>query len=733
MPTNSLDLCSCRFQAAVQRARSLILSLVLTLFFAVPPLYAGDTFRDQNTERVDQLRHDLREMIASARDRVFPSLVNIRVLTSRYFNGEEQKGQSVGSGTIISPKGYVLTNYHVARNGRKFICTLSDKQEINAELVGEDPLTDLAILKLNLDELSDKGNSLSYATLGDSDSLIIGDTVMSMGSPWALSRSVTLGIISNTDRVFTDSVDDTGVRRLNRDQRTGIFTNWIQHDSAISPGNSGGPLVNLSGEVVGVNALGSRTGGMGFAIPSNLAIEVATAIIKNGQVPRSWFGWKLKPIKKSGFTEGVLINSVNEKGPAATAGVEAGDIIVKIDDQPVTLWFPEQKPPLLAHLASYPAGSKVSLERSRDGELETLTLTTSKLEADRGREASFRNWGLVAIEITPSMARNRRLSIDSGVLIQSVRPGSPAQVAEPQLGRDDVIVSVNDTSIETLSDLIDIHESQESDNESPTEWLFEFSRRERNQITLLKSRKNKGTGVSLEVAKAWIGIAVQPVVANLAKHLGIPGSNGFRITRVYPGTLAEQSDLETGDIIVKLNGDALRPNGRQDAGMLHRQVRRLEIGDTATVTVLRDGTEQDISLTLERTRLTASEVEREINEDFGFTLRGLTFFDRDENRWPNDLKGLLIEKVERAGWAQLGGLRARDLVLSIDGQAVENLRQFRDIMDSVTRSRKERIIFVVLRGVETRFQYIEPDWAPQVSSTPASVDSMTASPTSRKQ
>ena len=153
--------------------------------------------------------------------------------------------------------------------------------------------------------------------------------------------------------------------------------------------------------------------------------------------------------------------------------------------------------------------------------------------------------------------------------------------------------------------------------------------------------------------------------------------------------------------------------------MFHRLVRRLEIGQSATLGILRNDLEREVAVELERTRLTAAEVKREFNEDFGLTVREITFFDRDENRWPGDTRGVLVEKTERAGWAQVGNLRQRDLVLMIDEQAVEGLDDFREIMDSVTRSRQERVTFLVLRGVETRFQYIEPDWVPQVSGSAA--------------
>ena len=684
------------------------------------PLSADTSFKDRNREKVEELRDDLREMVTSARDKVFPSLVNIRVTTSRYRAGKEEKGQATGSGTIISPEGYVLTNFHVARNGHKFVCTLSDKQEINAELVGEDPLTDLAVLKLNLDELKDKGRQLSYATLGNSDAMVIGDTVMSMGSPWALSRSVTLGIISNTDRLLASSNDDAGEMRFNRDQRTGIFSHWIQHDSSISPGNSGGPLVNLEGEVIGVNARGPSNGtSMGFAIPSNLAKVVAAALIKHGQVPRSWFGWKLKPIKKSGFTEGVLVNSVVEESPAAKAGVKAGDIIVSIDDHPVTVWFPEDEPILLMRLASYPIGSNVKLAWRHDGRRLESTLVTAKLEAERGREAAFRRWGFVAVEITHTMAQNRRLPDTSGILVQGVRSGSPAQTAVPALNRDDVITAINGKPVNSIADILSIYNALDNGDAELTEVMFEFARKGRNQLTLLDLQKKSANNPPREVAKAWIGIAVQPVLADLAEHLGTPDAVGFRITRVYPETLADQSDLLAGDIILSLNGNAVRPRSGQDFGMFHRMVRGLEIGQSASLTIFRDKQEKKVSVELERTRMTAAEVKRETNEDFGLTVREVTFFDRDENRWPSDTRGILIEKTERAGWAQLGNLRQHDLVLMIDERPVENLDNFREIMESVTQNRPERVTFLVLRGVETRFQYIEPDWVPQVSGSSA--------------
>lgn len=666
-----------------------------------------------NREKADQLREDLREMITLARDRVFPSLVNIRVITVRYFEGRDQKRQAVGSGTIISPEGHVLTNYHVVRNGKKFKCTLADKQEITAELVGEDPLTDLAVLKLDLEELKDPSMTLPVAVLGDSDAIVIGDTVMAMGSPWALSRSVTLGIVSNTERMLTALDDDVEEMRFDEDQRTGIFNRWIQHDAAINPGNSGGPLVNLKGEMVGVNARGTFFGGdMGFAIPSNLSRMVAAALIEHGTVPRSDWGLTLKPIKKTGMLEGVLVNSLDKQGPGAAAGLWAGDVILEIDGKAVTVWFPEEVPPLLKQIADYPIGSTVAVKYRRGEVVQDTKVVTRKLEKDKGEEAAFRAWGMVAKEITPKMAKERRLADTSGVLVDSVRGGSPAELAEPPIVGHDVIRSIDGVAIPNLQTLIDRYERIMESDPLPEYVMIEFDRRGKNQLTLLKPRPDKDIDPPREVTKGWIGVAVQPVIRKLSEKLGDKESEGFRITRVYPGTRAAEGDLRVGDIIVSLNGERMKPRGMQDAGMFHREVRKLSIDSEAKVTVLRERQKLDLTAILEPTRLAPEEARRDKNRDFELTVREITFFDRDENRWDNSEKGVIVERVEPAGWAQLGGVRTGDVIQRIDECTVTGIEDYRAALTALTEKEPERAVFVVLRGVQTHFQYLELDWKP---------------------
>jgi len=684
-----------------------ILVAVLTAALSTSPvLRAEEPPAGQET-----LRSELRRLIGEARDRVFPALVSIRVVTVRFYGGRELKGQSVGSGAIISPQGYVVTNAHVVSGGKKFICTLSDKREVEARLVGEDPMTDLALLQLDLSALDDPAH-LPVASFGDSDALEIGDYVMAMGSPYALVRSVSLGIVSNTERVFAGGFgrDDVEEMQLEQGQRTGLFTRWIQHDAVISPGNSGGPLVNLQGEIVGVNELGSGT--LSFAIPSKLAAEVAVALIADGEVTRSWVGLDFKPIQRTGLDDGVLVDSVVVDGPAGRAGVEAGDVLLRLDGDPTTVRFVEEVPLLLSRIAGRPLGSTLELTLRRGDEVLTRAVTTEKLTKDLGEERSFSAWGMTAREITEKLARDWRLESRRGALVTGIRRGGPGQLAEPPLEEGDVLLSIDGEPLADLTDLAARYERLMRPDDEPGDLLVAFDRRGRNQVTLLEPRIDDADEPPRELPKAWIGVATQPLLPRLASELGLGDLSGFRVTRVYAGTEAEKAGLEVGDVVLALDGQTLRPRGLQDAALMNRAIRGLEIGDVATLDLARGDRRLEVPVPLERTRLSKEEARRHDDNDFEISVRELTFFDRDEQRWAPEVRGVLIENVDPGGWAGLGGLRAGDLVLRIDGEPVRSLRSFRQAMAEVKKQQPERVVVVILRGVRTHFQYLEPDWTP---------------------
>ncbi|QOI99995.1 MAG: trypsin-like peptidase domain-containing protein [Phycisphaeraceae bacterium] len=652
--------------------------------------------------------------LAAARDRVFPALVNIRVVTVNYVGGQESKGGGNGSGTIIGPEGYVVTNQHVVADGRRFFCTLADKREVAAELVGEDPLTDLAVLRLNMDQLRDAG-PLPVAVFGDSDTLDVGDTVLAMGSPFSLSRSVTLGIVSNTSRVFTSGFGTEEVEDMELDygQTTGVFTRWIQHDALINPGNSGGPLVNLRGEIIGINTRGGA--GMGFASPSNLARDVAALLIAHGEVPRSWVGVSFRTIAKTGLTEGVLVNSVTRGGPADAAGLRAGDLVLALAGSPVTVRFAEELPPLMKSISDRPIGTDLTLRVRREGRDFDLRLTTERLLPERGDETALRGWGIAAREITEKLARDLRLTSRDGVFVTGVRPGSPADLSEPKIQRGDIIRSIDKRPVAAFRDAVAIYREimAPTDREKIPEFLLvEVERRGQSQVTVIKPRPELKEDPPSDLPKAWLGVLTQPVFRDLARQLTPEATAGLRVTRVYPGTRAAESDLRVGDIIVGAGDERFNVRGLQDAGLLQRVVRTYRADDRLSLRVVRDGLAVDVPVTLERTRTTPDEAKTDQNRDFELRVRELTFFDRDAERWDEGVAGVLVTGLERVGWAGLAGLFTGDLIQSIAGTPVASIDDFRAVMERLAREQPARVIFVVLRGNTTAYLFAEPEWKP---------------------
>ena len=282
----------------------------------------------------------------------------------RFFFGQQpdQSQAGLGSGVIVSPSGYVLTNNHVIEEADAIEVVLNDGRRTQAKVMGTDPETDLAILKIELDRLP-------VITLGDSDGLQIGDQVLAIGNPFGVGQTVTSGIVSALGRT------QLGIN---------TFENFIQTDAAINPGNSGGALVDIRGELMGINtAIYSRSGGsmgIGFAIPTSTARSVMEAIVKDGQVTRGWIGVEPQDLNPElaqtfGVTreEGVIVTGVLQNGPAAQAGLQPGDVIVAVAGEPV-----RNVPELLSKVAMLKPGEKAIITAARsDKELE-LTVVPGK-------------------------------------------------------------------------------------------------------------------------------------------------------------------------------------------------------------------------------------------------------------------------------------------------------------------------------------------------------------------
>ncbi len=283
----------------------------------------------------------------------------------RFFYGDredEAPQQGLGSGVIVSPEGYILTNNHVIEGAAEIQVTLSDSRHAVAQVIGTDPETDLAILRINLDRLP-------VIALGNSDSAQVGDRVLAIGNPFGVGQTVTSGIVSALGR------NQLGIN---------TFENFIQTDAAINPGNSGGALVDVNGHLIGINtAIYSRSGGnmgIGFAIPVSTARQVLEGIVRDGQVTRGWVGIEpmaLTPELAETFglnsTEGVVVTAVLQNGPAANAGLRPGDLLVKVANQPVT-----NVGGLLTQIAALKPGSSVKLEVMRRNQRLTLEVTPSQ-------------------------------------------------------------------------------------------------------------------------------------------------------------------------------------------------------------------------------------------------------------------------------------------------------------------------------------------------------------------
>jgi serine protease Do len=372
--------------------------------------------------------------VVRAKEKVAPALVHIQPVKEVFRRGERQEVIITGSGFIISPDGYVVTNEHVAGKSTLVQCVLSDKEEVEAEVVGVDPFTDIAVLKLATDR-----TDLPYAKLGQSSELSAGQTVMALGSPHGLARSISKGIVSVTDR----HLGGLGAP----------YNNWIQTDAAINSGNSGGPLVNLHGEVIGINTRKlSGADNVGFAIPIDVAADVVSEIIKTGRVTRSSIGVRLQEMKQKTDDPtqgGVVIADVDPLSPAYRAGLRPGDILLSVDDITTNARFTEDLPQVRKLIADKPVGEVIKLTVARNAQQLDLYVNTIELRQRIGDQLEFSEWGFTATALTPSIIRSKRLSSSRGIFVSGVQVGG--LLAQSNMQREDVVLKIDDELVEDLA------------------------------------------------------------------------------------------------------------------------------------------------------------------------------------------------------------------------------------------------------------------------------------------
>ena len=396
---------------------------------------------------------DFRQIVSTAKDKVFPAVVFVKCLREDYSKGKKQSQAVTGSGVIISPDGRVVTNWHVVDKAFEVRCQLNDGTEAYAEIIGSDKDCDIALL-----QLKDIDKELPYAAIGDSTILREGDFVMAMGAPFGLSRSVSIGIISCTDRYLEE----------------GLYSLWLQTDAAICPGNSGGPLVNTAGEVVGINTLGSNSGGgdLGFAVPSDTVKLLVDRLGTYGKANWSWTGLQLQALRDFNKNiyfdgeEGVIVAETDQLSPARKAGIKARDRILSINGEKADVLRPNDLPKLRKQIGLLAKDEPATFTVKRGDDvldIEIVPVEKGKVEGD---ELDCPRWDMTLKIINrfdnPDLYFHRK----EGVFVNSLK--SPGNAANAGLVKNDIILKVGTEKVTTLQDISKIHqESLDNVDEKP--------------------------------------------------------------------------------------------------------------------------------------------------------------------------------------------------------------------------------------------------------------------------
>ena len=387
-----------------------------------------------------------------------------------FFNQPQRdfKQRSLGSGFIIDDDGYIVTNNHVVAEADQIKVKLSDKKEFDAKIVGRDPKTDLALIKI------EGASNLSPLSLGDSDAIDVGTWVVAIGSPFGLEQTVTQGIVSAKGRIIG----------------AGPYDDFIQTDASINPGNSGGPLIDLQGKVIGINTAIVASGqGIGFAIPINMAKDIVAQLKDKGEVTRGWLGVGIQDLTPElaeyyniENRRGVLVTQVFKDDPADKAGIQTNDVIVSVDGQEVATGHE-----LSSLIANTPVGGKTRIIILRGGKEKHLTVTIAKRPDDEERLAANTNksddLGIQVAELTPERAQQSGIDENvAGVLVVDVDNGSRAGQAGVRIG--DIIIGINRHKVDSLNDYRKIMKKTDNDE----------------AIIMLIFRRNEGRQLAIKIA-----------------------------------------------------------------------------------------------------------------------------------------------------------------------------------------------------------------------------------------
>lgn len=688
---------------AFHLSRSLVLCATLALV-QTSRANAVDPILDKPAAAIANVDND--PAIQKAINAVYPALVLINVLMEEGEDGRMKKMQGSGSGTIVSEDGYVVTNHHVAGRGTRFVCRLSNREEIDATLVGTDALADIAVIKLDLSTRRLAGQPLPVARFGDSTNLKVGAPVLAMGSPGGLSQSITRGIVANTEMIVPRHM----ISMVLDGEKVGELVRWIGHDAIIFPGNSGGPLVNLDGEIIGVNEVGIAS--LGGAIPANIAKQVAAELIAKGSVTRGWIGLEAQPLLRSMPDEkGALVATVFEGSPADRAGIKAGDFItgyngIRLPDCHAA----EDIPTFNALILGSKVGSEAEIHGLRDGKPMAWKLTVEERQPNQAKEIEARGWGLTLRNLTRVSALEKHRDNSNGVLVDTVKTGGPSAESRPALATGDIITRVADKPVNNCADLLAITESLTTGKENPIPVLVGFERAAEKLVTVVKVGPAPQSTKPLQAEKPWFGASTQVLTPDLAEALGAEGKKGVRVTAVAKDSPAEKAGVKEGDLLLKLDGKVINASRPEDSDVFAESIRGYAIDATVEVGGIRDATPVTHKITLGRLPSDDADMVEYKDDLFEFTVRDLSAARRRSNHLADDLQGVVVEKIIASGWAALAGLVPGDIILEIDHKPVAStetlVAQFKGYRDTKPR----RIVLFVKRGARNVFLEIEPRW-----------------------
>ena len=417
-------------------------------------------------------RLDFRQVVQESKDKVFPALVFIKVLRESHESGRKVTQDVSGSGVLISPDGEVLTNWHVVDKAVQVRCLLYDGTPCDAEVLGSDKDLDLALIKL---KRAPDASALPFAELGDSSSVKEGDFVMAMGAPWGLSRSVSIGIISCTKRFLPE---------------TSEYSLWLQTDASISPGNSGGPLINTEGKVIGINTRGSSDGGdMGFSIPSATIRQVLPRMRQYEGANWSWTGLRLQPLRdfnKNTYFDGdagVIVAGTDEGSPARRVGIVERDRLLSVNGQPLNGITEEDLPDIRRAIGLLEIDKPATITLLRGGETLTVELTPRQKGKVEGEELDCPRWDMTVKAINEFDNPNLHFYRKEGVFIFGVR--WPGNASNAGLNEQDIVTKIGDVNIVTLDDVRKAHKTALDNIKTKHKVIVNVLRNGQSQVIVL--------------------------------------------------------------------------------------------------------------------------------------------------------------------------------------------------------------------------------------------------------